>query len=66
LGLSFQFEGHTIVALKDGQLIAAEEKQLHLEFTREFDLKNNGETVAVGLKKAPGRVELTVSLKAVS
>ena len=66
LGFAFEFEGHVIVALKDGQRIAAEERQLHLEFTREFDLANNGETVAQGLKKAPGRVELTVSLKAVS
>lgn len=66
LGFEFEFEGRSIVALKDGQRTVTEDKQLHLQFTREFDLGNNGETVAVGLRRPPGKVELTVSLKAVS
>jgi hypothetical protein len=66
LGFELEFEGHLIVATKDGQRLRVEDKQLHLEFSRELDLTGNGGTVAVGLKRPPGRVELTVSLKAVS
>ena len=66
LGFKFEFQGHTIVALKDGQPIPAAEHQLRLEFTRQFDLGENGGTVAVGLKKPPGKIELSVSLRAVS
>jgi hypothetical protein len=65
LGFEFEFEGYLIVALKDGQRIVLEDRQLHLEFTREFDLANNGDTVS-GLKRPPGKVELTVSLRTVS
>jgi hypothetical protein len=66
LGFEFEFDGYLIVATKDGQRVRAEEKQLHLEFTREVDLGENGRTVAVGLKKPPGRIALTVSLREVS
>jgi hypothetical protein len=66
LGFEFEFEGHIIVATKDGQRLLVEDKQLHLEFSRELDLTGNGGTVAVGLKRPPGRVALTVSLKAMS
>lgn len=66
LGFEFEFEGYTIVALKDGKRAQVEDKQLHLEFTRQFDLATNGGTVAVGLKRPPGRIELTVSLRDVS
>jgi hypothetical protein len=65
-GFEFEFEGHVIVATKDGQRVPTEERQLHLEFTRELDLASNGGTVALGLKKPPGKIELTVSLKAIS
>jgi hypothetical protein len=66
LGFEFEFDGQLIVATKDGQRLLVEDRQLHLEFKRELDLTGNGGTVAVGLKRPPGRVELTVSLKAVS
>ena len=66
LGFEFEFGGHLVAATKDGQRVRAEEKQLHLEFTREVDLGENGGTVAVGLKKPPGRIALTVSLREVS
>ena len=66
LGFRFEFDGHTIVALKDGQPVPLTEHQLRLEFTRQFDLGDNGGTVAIGLKKPPGKIELSVSLRAVS
>ena len=67
LGFEFEYGGYQIVALKDGERsLAAEGRQLHLEFTRELDLTGNGGTVAVGLKRPPGRVALTVSLRAIS
>jgi hypothetical protein len=66
LGFRFEYDGHTIVALKGGQPLPLTEPQLRLEFTRQFDLGENGGTVALGLKKPPGKIELSVSLKAVS
>jgi len=65
-GFQFEFDGHVIVATKEGEGVMTEERQLHLEFTRELDLAANGGTVALGFKKPPGRIALTVSLKAVS
>jgi transcriptional regulator with XRE-family HTH domain len=66
LGFVFEYGGHQIVALRNGERIITEERQLHLEFTRELDLTANGGAVAVGLKRPPGRVALTVSLRAIS
>ena len=65
-GFQFEFDGYVIVATKDGEVVLTEERQLHLEFTRELDLGENSGTVALGFKKPPGRIALTVSLKAIS
>ena len=65
-GFRFEFAGHIIAATRDGEAVGTEERQLHLEFTRELDLAANGGTVALGFKKPPGRIALTVSLKAIS
>jgi transcriptional regulator with XRE-family HTH domain len=63
LEFEFEYEGFIITALRDGKR-HRQEDQLNLEFTREFDLA--GDSVAVGLRRPPGRVELSISLKAVS
>jgi transcriptional regulator with XRE-family HTH domain len=65
LGFELEYGGYTIVAQKEGKRAPLEEKQLHLQFTRQIDLAENG-AVTVGLKKPPGKIELSVSLKAIS
>jgi transcriptional regulator with XRE-family HTH domain len=65
LGFEFEYEGHVIVARKKGKPVAIEEKQLHLEFTRQIDLAKNG-AITVGLKKPPGKIELSFSLREIS
>jgi len=65
LGFEFEYEGHIIVARKKGKRVSVEEKQLHLQFTRQIDLAQNG-AITVGLKKPPGKIELSFSIKAVS
>jgi hypothetical protein len=64
-GFGFEYEGYTIAARKNGEPVPVEEKQLHLQFTRQIDLAENG-AITVGIKKPPGKIELSVSLKAVS
>jgi transcriptional regulator with XRE-family HTH domain len=65
LGFQFEYRGCRIVGVRHGAAIMPEEKQLHLQFTKRLDLAETG-TVALGLKKPPGKVELSVSLRAVS
>jgi transcriptional regulator with XRE-family HTH domain len=65
LGFQFEFEDHIIVARKKGKQVRGAEKKLHLEFTREIDLADNG-AITVGLKKPPGKIELSVSLRELS
>ena len=64
LGFRFEYEGYTIVALKNGAPVSIEEPQLHLEFSRQFDWAET--KVGLGLKKRPKKVQLSVTLKAVS
>lgn len=52
LGFEFEYEGHTIVARKKGKRVSIEEKQLHLQFTRQIDLAENG-AITVGVSKPP-------------
>jgi hypothetical protein len=65
LGFEFEFQGYVIGARKEGQPASTEEKQLHLQFTRQIDLAENG-AITVGLKRPPGKIELSVSLREVS
>lgn len=64
-GFEFEYEGHIIAARKKGKRVSLEEKQLHLQFTRQIDLAENG-AITVGLNKPPGKIEIAFSLKAVS
>lgn len=63
IGFEFEYEGCTIVGLREGKRHEAND-QLTLEFTRQLDLADD--SVTVGLRRPPGRVELSISLKAVS
>ena len=66
LGFEFEYEGHLIIARKKGKRAVVEDRQqLHLEFTRQIDLAQNG-AITVGLRKPPGRIELSFSLKEIS
>jgi transcriptional regulator with XRE-family HTH domain len=65
LGFEFEYEGYIIAARKDGHQPQTEEKQLHLQFTRQIDLEENG-AITIGLKKPPGKVQLSFSLRAIS
>jgi hypothetical protein len=65
LGFEFEYEGYVIAARKKGKArVAQESQQLHLEFKRLIDLAQNG-AITVGLRKPPGKIELSVSLKEV-
>jgi hypothetical protein len=65
LGFEFEYEGYVIAARKKGKgRVIEESKQLHLEFKRLIDLAQNG-AITVGLRKPPGKIELSVSLKEV-
>jgi hypothetical protein len=65
LGFELEYNGFKIAAYKDGAKVAASsDDQLQLEFTRELNLESDSTTV--GLSKRPKRVELSISIKAVS
>jgi hypothetical protein len=64
-GFQFEFQDYIIAARKKGKRVPIEETQLHLQFTRQIDLAENG-AITVGLKKPPGKIELSVSLREVS
>jgi transcriptional regulator with XRE-family HTH domain len=70
LGIEFDYKGYKISAeTLDGNRSEQIEKpaeQLPLEFTGQFDLTDQKGTVSVTFKRPPGRVELSMYLRAVS
>ena len=68
LGFEFEYEGFKITAsrTKGTRKEIAKIEQLHLPFSREFELVDQKGSVTVTVKRPPGRVEFSVSLKAVS
>lgn len=70
LGFEFEYKGYRITA---GSLNGAGSKpvekpaeQLKIEFSGQFNLTDNKGTVAVSLKRPPGRAAVSIELKAVS
>jgi transcriptional regulator with XRE-family HTH domain len=70
LGFEFEYKGYRISAEtlngNHSEPIEKPAEQLPLEFSGQFDLTDNKGTVSVSFKRPPGRVELSVYLKAVS
>jgi hypothetical protein len=69
LGLVFEYEGRTVSAAPQAVLNEhneVESVQLRLPFLRQFDFTEQQGTVSVSVKRPPGRVELSVFVKAVS
>src|SRR5271169_2054117 len=70
LGFEFDYKGYRITAESlnghHSEPIEKPAEQLPLEFTGQFDLTDHKGTVSVSFKRPPGRVELSVYLKAVS
>jgi transcriptional regulator with XRE-family HTH domain len=72
LGFEFEYKGYKITAATlngNGHRPKPPEKapeQLRLEFTGQFDLTEKKGTASVTFNRAPGRVDFSVYLKAVS
>lgn len=70
LGFEFDYSGYKIsAATLNGHGVKPDVKrpeQLEFKFDRRFDLTDQKGTVSVRIKRPPGRVEVSVSLKAVS
>ncbi|SRR6266566_1783398 len=70
LGFEFKYNGYQIsAATLNGAGLKGTERpaeQLPLEFDGQFDLTDQRGTVSVSFKRPPGRVEVSVSLKAAS
>jgi hypothetical protein len=71
LGFVFEYQGRKVGELRDhsqnGAIPAGPSGgQLSLPFARSFDLADEQGTVSVTVRRPPGRVEVSVSLKAVS
>ena len=70
LGFEFDYRGYRITAEtlngNHSEPIEKLAEQLPLEFSSQFDLTDHKGTVSVSFKRPPGRVELSVYLKAVS
>lgn len=69
-GFEFEYAGYRISAttLKGSRLKSAERRpeQLLLGFDRQFDLTNEQGTVSISVRRPAGRVEVSVTLSAVS
>jgi hypothetical protein len=69
LAFTFEFHGYRVAAdtlTRHAENSTATSEQLHLDFSRQFKLTEDNGRVSVSLKRHPGSVELSVSLKAVS
>jgi len=70
LGFEFEYNGYRINASTlEGVAVKSTEmppEQLSFEFDRQFYLTDDGGTVSVSIKRPVGRVEVSVSLRAVS
>jgi transcriptional regulator with XRE-family HTH domain len=68
-GFEFEYNGHRIAAdtlMKPRKGAAARSEQLSFDFSRQFKLTEDSGLVYVRLKRHPGEVEFSVSLKAAS
>jgi hypothetical protein len=69
LGFEFEYLGHRIAAETLAKPRGSRKpvaEQLRLDFSRQFKLTEDDGLMSVRLKRHPGRVELSVSLKAAS
>jgi transcriptional regulator with XRE-family HTH domain len=69
LGFRFEYNGYRISAASLGKAknpIPRAAEQLSLDFMRQFNLTEDNGRVSVRLRRHPGRVELSVFLKAAS
>lgn len=70
LGFHFEFRGYRMSAQTvNGEAVRRAPRrpqQLELEFDRQFDLTKEQGSVAVSIKRPPGRVEISLTLIAVS
>ena len=70
LGFEFKYNGYTISAVTFNgtgpKPVERPAEQLPLEFHGQFDLTDRRGTVSVSFRRPPGRVEVSVSLKAAS
>jgi transcriptional regulator with XRE-family HTH domain len=69
LGFAFEFEGRTVAAAPPvgvNEQNQMRNGQLRLPFLRKFEFMDQQGAVSVSVKRPPGTVELSVSLKAVS
>lgn len=67
LGFSFEYRGYkiTAAALNGGSKTAEKAaEQLSLPFNGQFDLTDEKGTVSVRVKRPPGRIEVSLTLKA--
>lgn len=65
LGLEFEFGGCKISAIDaSSHGLSPIEEQLRLPFERQFELTDGAGSVSVNIRKPPGRVEVSLSLKA--
>lgn len=70
LGFAFEYKGYKITAATlNGSARKSIEKpaeQLHIEFDGQFNLTDQTGTVAISVKRPPGRIEVGLSLKGAS
>ena len=68
LGFQLEYDGKKIVATKEEAELPAlpKQDQLGLPFDEEFDLSDGERTISVSLRRPPGRIEVSLSLKAAS
>src|SRR5579864_522143 len=69
LGFEFEYKGYKISAAATNGVGTRRKKtseQLTFEYDRQFDLTDDKGTVSVRVKRPAGRVEVSLSLKAVS
>jgi hypothetical protein len=70
LGFAFEYNGYTIsAATLNGNGAKPVEKpieQLQIEFVGQFNLTDQQGTASINVKRPPGRIAVTVSLKGVS
>ncbi len=65
----FDYKGYRVTAASLGKSKSSSPKaaeQLHFDFVRQFNLTEDDGQVSVRLKRHPGRMELSVSLRAAS
>lgn len=67
LGFEFEYEGYRVTgSMLNGKppKLRRQPQQLSLDFERQFNLTNQQGTVSVTVKRPPGRIEVSLSLRA--